>query len=59
MLQFIHAADIHLDSPLIGLSNYEGMPTQQIRLATRDALDALVHLAIERKVAFVLIAGDL
>jgi len=59
MIQFIHAADIHLDSPLIGLSNYEGMPARQIRLATRDAFDALVRLAIDRKVAFVLIAGDL
>jgi hypothetical protein len=26
MLTFLHAADIHLDSPLRGLSLYEGAP---------------------------------
>jgi hypothetical protein len=26
MLTFLHAADIHLDSPLRGLSHYEGAP---------------------------------
>lgn len=59
MIQFLHAADIHLDSPLLGLSNYEGMPSEEIRRATRDAFDKLVSLAIERKVDFLLVAGDL
>jgi DNA repair exonuclease SbcCD nuclease subunit len=57
--EFLHAADIHLDSPLRGLSRYEGAPVEAIRGATRRALENLVSLAIERKVAFVLIAGDL
>jgi len=26
MLTFLHAADIHLDSPLRGLSHYDGAP---------------------------------
>jgi DNA repair protein SbcD/Mre11 len=59
MFQFIHAADIHLDSPLCGLERYEGAPVEEIRLATRRALENLVLLAVESKVAFVLIAGDL
>ena len=59
MLKFIHAADIHLDSPLRGLQRYEGAPVEEIRLATRRALANLVDLAIEQSVAFVLIAGDL
>ncbi len=59
MFKFIHAADIHLDSPLRGLSLYEGAPVEAIRLAARRALVNLVDLAIEEKVAFVLIAGDL
>jgi DNA repair exonuclease SbcCD nuclease subunit len=59
MLRFIHAADIHLDSPLKGLERYEGAPVETIRGATRKALDNLVDLAVERRVAFVLIAGDL
>ncbi len=59
MFQFIHAADIHLDSPLKGLEQYPEAPTQIIRTAPRDALVQLVNLAIEQRVAFVLIAGDL
>lgn len=59
MFKFIHAADIHLDSPLKGLEQYEGAPVDQIREATRRALANLVELAVEQTVSFVLIAGDL
>ncbi len=59
MLQFIHAADIHLDSPLRGLEQYEGAPVDEIRTATRRALANLVDLALLREVDFVVIAGDL
>ncbi len=59
MPSFIHAADIHLDSPLRGLANYEGAPVDAIGGATRRAFEALIDLAIERHVAFVLLAGDL
>src|SRR5690606_39596106 len=57
--RFLHAADIHLDSPLRGLSRYEGMPEDDIRSATRAAFDNLVQRAIDEAVDFVLIAGDL
>ena len=59
MFKFIHAADIHLDSPLKGLEQYEGAPVQEIRDAARRALANLVDLAIQEQVAFVLIAGDI
>lgn len=59
MYKFIHAADIHLDSPLRGLERYEGAPVDQIRSASRRALERLVELAIQERVRFVLIAGDL
>jgi len=60
MLTFLHAADIHLDSPLRGLSHYEGAPPiEEIRGATRQALDNLVNFALEEKINFVLVAGDL
>jgi DNA repair exonuclease SbcCD nuclease subunit len=58
-LKFIHAADIHLDSPLKGLERYEGAPVEEIRLAARHALRNMIDLALEAKVDFVLIAGDL
>ncbi len=57
--RFLHAADIHLDSPLHGLSRYEGLPVEEIRSATRMAFDNLVQFAIDEAVDFVLIAGDL
>jgi len=59
MFRFIHAADIHLDSPLRGLESYEDAPVDEIRNATRRAFDNLVTLAIEEEVRFVLLAGDL
>lgn len=57
--KFLHAADIHLDSPLRGLSRYEGVPADVVRTATREALNNLVEFAIAEEVAFVIIAGDL
>lgn len=59
MFKFIHCADIHLDSPLRGLDRYEGAPVDEIRLATRRALENMVALARTEKADFVLIAGDL
>ena len=57
--KFIVAADIHLDSPLTGLSRYEGAPVDIIRGATREAFGNLVALAVKEKVSFVLFSGDL
>lgn len=59
MLRFIHAADIHLDSPLRGLARYQGAPLEELQGATREALKNLVSKALALSVDFVLIAGDL
>ncbi|MDD3460727.1 MAG: DNA repair exonuclease [Mesotoga sp.] len=59
MFKFLHTADLHLDSPLVGLIRYPGAPVEQLRNATRQALENLVDFAITEQVAFVLIAGDL
>jgi len=59
MFRFLHAADIHLDSPLHKLNYYEGGPVDELRQATRRAFDNLVQTAIRENVSFVLIAGDL
>ena len=58
-MRFIHAADIHLDSPLTGLAAYPDAPAELLRTATRDAFADLVTVAIEEKVDFLIIAGDL
>lgn len=59
LFRFIHAADLHLDSPLRGLEAYEGAPLEVLRGATRRAFENLVKLALEEEVDFVVIAGDL
>ena len=59
MFKFVHAADIHLDSPLRGLARYEGAPVDRIRGATRQALKNLVDLTLAEQADFLLIAGDL
>ena len=56
---FIHAADIHLDSPLYGLSNFKDAPDEEIRMAPRRALENLVTYAIDNAVNFVLLSGDI
>lgn len=57
--RFIHAADIHLDSPLRGLSAYENAPAEQLRNASREALKGLVTKALDDRVSFVVFSGDL
>jgi DNA repair exonuclease SbcCD nuclease subunit len=59
VFRFLHAADIHLDSPLRGLERYPDAPAAEVREAPRRALENLVDLALEEQVAFLLIAGDL
>lgn len=59
MFRFIHTADLHLDSPLLGLASREGAPTDELRGASRRALDSLINLAKLEGVDFVVIAGDI
>lgn len=58
-ISFIHAADLHLDSPFKGLASTPEAIFQEIRESTFIALDRLILAAIDRKVDFVLIVGDL
>jgi exonuclease SbcD len=58
-MKVVHAADLHLDSPLTGLAEYEGAPLEEVRSATRRALAALIELCVEEAASVLLIAGDL
>ncbi|MFO1422428.1 MAG: DNA repair exonuclease [Candidatus Competibacteraceae bacterium] len=58
-MRFLHAADLHLDSPLRGLDRYDGAPVDEARGATRRAFDHLIAAALDHQVDFVVIAGDL
>lgn len=58
-ISFIHAADLHLDSPFTGLSQTPETIFKDIRESTFKALDHLVETAIAKAVDFVLLVGDL
>lgn len=58
-MRFLHCADIHLDSPLLGLERYAGAPVEEVRGATRRAFENLVKHALHQRVDFVVVAGDL
>lgn len=57
--QFVHAADLHLGSPLTGLAGRDADLARRLAAAGRGAFEDLVTAAIERKVAFVVVAGDI
>jgi DNA repair exonuclease SbcCD nuclease subunit len=57
-MKFVHAADLHIDSPLKGLGAYDGAPVDRVREATRRALSNLVQLCLDERAAFLVLAGD-
>jgi DNA repair exonuclease SbcCD nuclease subunit len=58
-MKLVHAADLHLDSALHGLSRYESAPVDEIRGATRRAFTNLVSLCLDEKASLLVISGDL
>lgn len=58
-MKILHAADLHIDSPLGGLTAYEGAPAEEIRGATRRATENLIEAALDHEVSLVLLAGDI
>ena len=59
MFRFLHAADIHLDSPLRGLTRYPDAPLEELQGATRAALKNLVDQALRLEVDLLVLAGDI
>jgi exonuclease SbcD len=56
---FVHAADVHLDSPLAGLGTRNEAFAALVRGATRRAFANVADLAIDEGASFVVISGDL
>jgi DNA repair protein SbcD/Mre11 len=57
--RFLHAGDLHLDSPITGLSAVAPQEVLGVlRAATTEAWRSIVRTAIDESVDFVLIAGD-
>jgi DNA repair protein SbcD/Mre11 len=57
-IKFLHTADLHLDSPFKGLKNLPDSIFTRIKNSTFSAFDRILQIAIEQKVDFVVIAGD-
>lgn len=57
--RFLHAADLHLDTPFSGMSGVPDRLRGFLRESTFAAFDRLVRLAVEEAVDFVVISGDI
>src|SRR5262245_45437844 len=58
-LRFIHAADLHLDSPFRGLGDVSPELREQLQSATVGAFERIVDHTISAKADFLILAGDL
>lgn len=58
-MRLLHAADLHLDSPMQGLVRYDGAPVAELQAATRRAFEGLVRACITERAEALLLAGDL
>jgi DNA repair exonuclease SbcCD nuclease subunit len=56
--KFIHASDLHIDSPIKGLKSREPIVGKKVEVASYQALDNLVELCKQEEADFLLIAGD-
>jgi DNA repair protein SbcD/Mre11 len=57
--RFVHAADIHLDSPLRSLALRDPALAEFIGNASRLVFTRIIDLCVEEKVQALLLAGDL
>lgn len=58
-VKFIHTADLHLDSPMVGLRHLPKRIFEKLQESTFLALRKLTDAAIKHCVDFVVIAGDI
>ncbi|NPE28655.1 phosphoesterase [Methanococcoides sp. SA1] len=58
-LIFVHAADLHLDSPFHGLSEINSQLSDVLTKATFAAYNNIIDTCIEKNADFLLISGDI
>ncbi|MBT2640684.1 DNA repair exonuclease [Bacillus sp. ISL-41] len=58
-VKFLHTADLHLDSPMVGLRHLPKSIFHRLQESTFTALKNITDAAIKHEVDFVIIAGDL
>ncbi len=57
--RFLHAADLHLDTPFSGVGRYPDHVRGVLQEASLAAFDELIRVAVDREVAFCVFAGDI
>ncbi|URN93074.1 MAG: DNA repair exonuclease [Candidatus Pristimantibacillus lignocellulolyticus] len=57
--RFIHAADLHIDSPFKGLTTVPAYVRESLLEATFLAFKRLIDTAIKQQVQFIVVSGDL
>ncbi len=57
--KFVHTADLHLDSPFLGLQQVSPHIADKLREATFQTFDRIVEFCLDTGVDFLLIAGDI
>ncbi|MCA1059624.1 DNA repair exonuclease [Rossellomorea aquimaris] len=58
-IKFFHVADLHLDSPFVGLKHLPKEVFERIHNSTFASFERVVKEAIERQIDFMIISGDL
>ncbi|MED1202426.1 metallophosphoesterase family protein [Heyndrickxia acidicola] len=58
-IRFIHAADLHLDSPYAGLRKLPKGIFKRVQESTFSSMEKMVEFAIRTRVDFMLLVGDL
>ena len=59
MFKVLHAADLHMDSPLAGLTSLGEDIAKTVATASRKAFKRMLDLARSEKVQFMVISGDI
>ena len=57
-IRFVHAADLHIDSPFRGISQVNSAVAQRLRESTYEAYRNLIRLCLDENIDFLVIAGD-
>lgn len=57
--RFLHAADLHLDSPFRGLASLPAAIRDRAIASTERALEKLIQVAIKERVDFIVLSGDI
>lgn len=57
--RFVHASDLHLDTPFDGIGRLDPDVAIALRDASLEAWDALIDLTLARQADFIVLAGDI